>query len=124
MSYEEIVEELQHHRPMFPADGWRVIHGCTNQKGQHVIKELPVMGLVWNSDPDVTGYLDFIVWFCCEAVYLSSIKDNKHCINYTWPVAPTESFDKEMKDARCLLEGEKEYDVEQLKELNAVKVTA
>jgi hypothetical protein len=118
-----IVEELQHHRPMFPANGWRVIHGAINRKGKYVIKELFVMGLVWNSDPDVEGCIDFIVWDGCEPVCLSSIKDNMACTNYTWPVAPTESFNEKIKDVRCFLEGEKEFDMKHLKELNEAALT-
>src|SRR6266704_1585828 len=77
--FSPIVEELQHHRPLFPANGWRAILGSTNRKGEHVIKELPVMGLVWNSDPEPETCFEFIVWHCGDGVYLSSIKDNKYC---------------------------------------------
>lgn len=116
---DAIVEELQLHRPMFPPNGWRVILGSTNRKGRHTIKELPVMGLVWNIDPEsVTGHIDFIVWFCCEAMYLSSIKDNNHCVNYTWPVAPTESFDEALRRASKWLEESKTDSLEILEGLN------
>lgn len=124
MSYTEldidlspIVDELKLHRPMFPANGWKVLLGRTNKDGKHHIEELPVMGLVWNAAGDkyaASGCVDFIVWYSGRACYLSAIEDSKFCTVYERVVTPTDDLEYEKLVLRNEMEEYKEEDIKRL----------
>ncbi|SRR5579862_4012913 len=112
----QVAEELKSHRPLFPANGWRVIIGRRFKDGNAKVEELPVCGLVWNLDNNGDStLLEPIVWFVGEACYLSNIESLEgYYIVYKRVVPPNSSFSDDMKDIQQFLEDEKSYDLEEL----------
>ena len=108
-------EQLELHQPLFSANGFRALVGNTHKSGKQEVREVPVVGMVWNDTADF-GMLDLVVWyydFCC----LSTIKDgNGICKTYTWIVPPNKPISEALKDAREFLAENKEEDVNLLKE--------
>ena len=112
---EQLLEQLELHQPIFPANGWRAIVSNNYKNGRQQVREVPVVGLVWNNNEEY-GALDLVVWYY-QFCYLSTIKHSKGiCKTYTWIVAPNESLEEKLKHVREFLAEQKDEDLKDLKE--------
>lgn len=110
-----IVEELKFHRSMFPTNGFRALVGRTYENGKQPIKEVPVIGLMWNEDQQDSSYLDLLVWIEGEARPLRLLKDcPPFYAQWVFVISPTDNFDEEMQRARKCLTENKADDLEML----------